>query len=466
MNSLTSRQRKIVYALAILVLLVPIIYLGAPLSTDVQPGRKTAVTGGYLAKMRHEHELGESTLGDIDPSSAAANLVLLGLRGMAASVLHQNAIGYQERKDWGKLKSTVETILRLQPHYVEVWKFQGWNLAFNVSREWDRVDDRFYWVKEGLKFLQKGSQRNQTATILFHNVGDFVGRKIGNSDEKKFFRRFFVADPDEEQFDGGADPGINEEGLDNYLVSRDWFLRANERDDVYPVKGITREVFRRSPGQAMFDYANAISDEGKFDLTQKAWKDASDYWNNVFGNEIFYGLDDITYKYNSSPEEIEEMARQNGVTVDVQRNTLVRRTKMINYTFWQSVSACEQDPNTVAARKAIFAGKKAYGDGDISDRIDENGELQISTAQALFEDGIARMQKMFVLHPVTSGHDDKILDAMLAIAYWQDIHKSNGKKLDPADPLTEFANRFVRSHRRYQGEVSKRFQQENRFADF
>ena len=40
MNSLTSRQRKIVYALAILVLLVPIIYLGAPLSTDVQPGRK------------------------------------------------------------------------------------------------------------------------------------------------------------------------------------------------------------------------------------------------------------------------------------------------------------------------------------------------------------------------------------------------------------------------------------------
>ena len=58
--------------------------------------------------MRHEYELGESTLGDIDPSSAAANLVLLGLRGIAASALHQNAIGYQERKDWGKLKSTVE----------------------------------------------------------------------------------------------------------------------------------------------------------------------------------------------------------------------------------------------------------------------------------------------------------------------------------------------------------------------
>ena len=456
MNSLTSRQRKIVHALAILILLVPIIYLGAPLSTDVQPGRKTAVTGGYLARMRHEHELGESTMGDIDPSSAAANLVLLGLRGMAASVLHQHAIGYQDRKDWGKLKSTVDTILRLQPHYVEVWKFQGWNLAFNVSREWDRVADRFYWVKEGLKFLQKGSQRNQTATILFHNVGDFVGRKIGNSDEKKYFRSYFVADPDEEQFAGAADPGINEEGLDNYLVARDWFLQANERDDLYPVKGITREVFRKSPGQAMFDYATAISSEGKFDLTQKAWKDASDYWINVFGNEIFYGLDDIPFKYNSSREELEEMARQSGVTLDVQMNTQQQRVKMLNYQFWKTLSECEQDPNTVAARKAIFEGKKAHGDGDISDRIDENGDLQISTAQALFEEGIKRMAQMFEKYPDTMFHDDKILDALLAVRYWQDIHKSNGKQPNRDHPLA----RFVAERRQYQGEVRQMFQQE------
>jgi hypothetical protein len=225
---------------------------------------------------------------------------------------------------------------------------------------------------------------------------------------------------------------------------------------VYPVKGITREVFRKSPGQAMFDYANAISDEGKFDLTQQAWKDASDYWSDVFGNEIFYGLDEITYKFNSSLEELEEMARQNGVTLSVQNTTHQRRSKMINYSFWQKLSACEQDPNTVAARKAIFAGKKAYGDGDISDRIDENGDLQISTAQALFEEGIAKMAQMFDLYPDTRGHDDKILDAMLAVHYWQDIHKSNGKESDPDHPLAK----FVASHRRYQGEVQKRFQKE------
>ena len=70
---------------------------------------------------------------------------------------------------------------------------------------------------------------------------------------------------------------------------------------------------------------------------------------------------------------------------------------------------------------------------------------------------------MFDLHPDTNNHDEKILDAMVAIAYWKDIHKSNGKKLDPADPLTEFANNFVKSYRRYQGESAQRFRQEKPF---
>ncbi len=455
MNSLTSRQRKIVCALAILVLLVPIIFLGAPLSENVQPGRQSTATGGYLAQMRHKHELGESTLGDIDPSSAAANLVLLGFRGMAATILHQSAIDYQTRKEWAKLKSAVESILRLQPHYVEVWKFQGWNLAFNVSREWDQVNDRFYWVKEGLKFLEKGTQRNQTATILFHNVGDFVGRKIGTSDEKKYFREFFVNDPDE-QFKGGADPEINEEGKDNYLVAYDWFMEANDRDELYPVKGITREVFRKSPGQAMFDYANAITDDGKFDLTQQAWKDANTYWNDVFGNEIFYGLDDIPFKFNSSLEELEEMARQTGVTLAQQKKVWERRSKMINYSFWQRRSACELDANTVAAQKAIYNGKKAYAEGDISDRIDENGETQISTAQAMFEEGMARTAEMFRLFPDSTSHDDKILSALLAVHYWKDVHKHNGKEPRTDHPLAD----YVASHLVYQSEAIKMFNRE------
>ncbi|MCH2200635.1 MAG: hypothetical protein MK102_01585 [Fuerstiella sp.] len=456
MNSLTSRHRKIIFALGILVLLMPIVYLGLPLSEDVQPGSKLEVTGGKLAEMRHEQQLGESTIGNIDPSSAAANLMLLGLRGMAASVLHQNAIEFQEKKDWGKLKVTVESILLLQPHYIEVWKFQGWNLAFNVSREWDRVDDRFYWVKEGLKFLQNGTLRNQTATILFHNVGDFTGRKIGNSDEKKYFRKFFRSDPNEEKFGGGADPEINENGEDNYIVAREWMLTANELDEIYPVKGITREIFRKGPVQALFDFAGAATEEGEFEKAKDAWSEANNEWLNVYGNEIFEIENGLTYKLNCTAEEMEEMAIQNGITTTLQRLLTDRRVKMVNYKFWQEMSNCEQDPVTVAARKAIYAGKQAYMDGDIYSGIDTEGNQRISKAQESFEEGIAKYAEMLERHPSVINHDNTILTGMLAVLYWNEIHKLNGTS-PPADyPLAS----FMLKNRMYQRDVETRFQRE------
>ena len=453
MNTVTSRQRKIIYALAILILLVPIIYLGSPLSRDVQPGQKTAVAGGRLAQMRHTYELGESTLGDIDPSSAAANLVLLGLRGMAATVLHQNAIVQQDRKEFGRLKTTVESILKLQPHYIEVWKFQGWNLAFNVSSEWDRVDDRFYWVKEGLKFMNRGAQRNKTSTMLIHNVGDFVGRKIGSADESKFYRKFFVDDPAEEI--QGADPEINPEAKDNYLVARDFFLTANELDETYPIKGMTREVFRKSPVQALFDYAAAITREGKFEAAAGAWADAYQEWTEGYGNEIFLGLDDVAYKMNSTEEDIVAMAAENGVSVKVQRDVWDRRTKMINYDFWRQLAMCERDPVTIAARRAIYDGKQAYADGDISDSVDADG-TQISTAQELFEEGIRKTAEMFEAYPAMEIQDDKVLDAMIAVHYWQEICKHNGRVPPENHPLAE----FHAEHVRYLGEALQMFRRE------
>ena len=438
MNSLTSRQRKVAYAIAIVVLLVPIIWLGAPVSEDVEPGTQKEVSGGTLARMRVDQELGEATLGNIDPSSTAMNLVLLGLRGPAASLLHQNAIKYQERKNWGKLKSAVESIILLQPHYVEVWKFQGWNLAFNVSREWDRVTDRFYWVKEGMKFLIKGTGANQTATILFHNVGDFIGRKFGNSDEKKFFRRYFVQDPDS-RFEGGADPEINGEGKDNYQVAFDWFIQANERDELYPVRGMTHVLFRKSPAQALFDYANATTEEGLFEASGKAWADAHEQWTQVFGNEIFRGLNAVTYKLNCTEEELKALAEENGVTLAVQRQIWAQNVNMVNYRFWENRAACERDPETVATRKAIFHGRQAYANGEISDSEDKNGQLQISPAQKLFEEGIAGMARLFENYPDLEIHDENRLTALLAVKYWAEIHKHNAKVPPDNHPLAEFA---------------------------
>src|SRR5690606_1857990 len=105
---------------------------------------------------------------DVDPSSATMNLVLLGLRGIAANALWHNANEQQKTKEWAKMRATVDSIILLQPHFARVWSFQGWNLAFNVSSVHDRVADRWYWVKEGGKFSMRGTERNARSAYLYH----------------------------------------------------------------------------------------------------------------------------------------------------------------------------------------------------------------------------------------------------------------------------------------------------------
>lgn len=461
MNDLTSRQRKLVYACFIILLLVPIIWLGAPTSEDVDLNNKATVSGGVLAQMRVKYDLGESTLGEIDPTSAAMNLVLLGLRGPAAGVLHLQALDYQEKKDWAKLKATVGSIIKLQPHYVEIWKFQGWNLAFNVSREWDQVADRFYWVKEGIKFLQVGTDRNQTATELFHDVGEFMGRKFGGSDEKKFFRRMFIRDPDVARFNGGPDPEINpyKPPLDNYLVAAEWFRRANEVETRFPAK--TPVIFRQGPARALFDYASAQQDDGIFDETNRsAWEQAYNEWTKVFGNHIFLGLNDVKYKLTCSEEELRNLAQENGVTLAIQKKTWDQNVKMTNFNFWRNLADCERDEDMVKAHRAIYEGKVAYANGEISDEQDAEGNLKPSKAEKKFKEGITGLAAILGQEKYADlrDHDGYIEEGMLAVYYWSIIHQHNGKEVPEDYPLKE----MVEANAGRQPDIERLYRLENR----
>lgn len=433
MNKLSSQQRKIVYSIGIVFLLIPIYYLGAPTATDVEPGSRAQVDGGKLAQMRVYHDLGESSLGQIDPSSAAMNLVLLGLRGPAAGVLNLQALEYQKKKDWAKLKTTVDSILKLQPHYIEIWKFQGWNLAFNVSREWDKVADRFYWVKEGLKFLQTGTTRNATAAILFHQVGEFTGSKIGNSDEKVFFRKFFVSDPDTEQFgEGKSDPEINPEGKDNYLVAHDWFVIANEKDRDFVLKGKTRVFARQGPARALFDYARARQRDGFFGEENRAdWDRAYEEWTTVYGKEEFLGLHDIKYILNSTEDDLIQMAEENNTQLEVQRRTWASNVDMTNYNFWKNLADCERDPLMVEAHQKIFQGKVDYREGRIYDDLDENDKPIPSSAERNFMEGMTKLAEVFEKYPEMAVHDLYVEEGLLALYYWNKLHQVNGKEPGP-----------------------------------
>jgi hypothetical protein len=370
MNNLSSRQRKLVYGAVIVLLMIPIIVLG-------QPATRTD-SGGELAKLRAQYKLGETSLGEIDPSSATMNLMLLGLRGIATDLLWIQAIEEKKTKNWGQLKTTVHSITLLQPHYIKVWDFQGWNLAYNVSVEWDAVPDRYYWVKEGAKFLQKGIDRNQDEPELPYRKGIIIGQKIGRADEWRYFRRYFKVDPDPTVWKSpgvpGPDPELNPFGQDNYMVAKELYQEANEKEAKPGVEQHieARYLFRSKPARSQIDLAMAYQREGIFeDYAHQEWEQAYRDWTEVFGQEFFAirGVFNnknfsVQVRMDSSLEDLQKLAAEQGVPVAVLARGHMTMQNVVNYRYWKRRADAERRGETEEAHRLFFEAEKAfYADG-------------------------------------------------------------------------------------------------------
>ena len=181
MSYLTNLQRKIIYAVGILLLFIAI-----------YPYKR------YLQAEADKKDLGEATIGEVDTGSFVLKLFLLGgFRGMAANVLWTRAIDFQKVQEWDKLKVTVDMITKLQPHFLSIWTFQSWNLTYNVSVEWDAPEDKYEWIKRGIKFVQDGVKKNQKSPDLIWDTAWYYYHKLGFSDESIILRRLFRDDDDE-----------------------------------------------------------------------------------------------------------------------------------------------------------------------------------------------------------------------------------------------------------------------------
>lgn len=277
MNQRQRFIRKIVYACVIAALLLPLSWLSQPATTES--------TGGALAKMRAESHLAQAQLGEIDPASETIKLATLGMRGVAANILWEKANYYNKVEDWSSLRATLEQIARLQPNFVSVWVFQGWNLSYNISVQFDDYRDRYHWVIKGIDYLKEGNEYNRDDPKLLTEIGWTIAHKIGRADEHVQFRRLFRADDD---FNSDIPPAER----DNWLVGRKWLLKAEDvvSGGVAPVTGPdTPEKFRgRSPlffhsrpVMCLVNYAEALEEEGTFgEVAKNAWNNASKAWTD------------------------------------------------------------------------------------------------------------------------------------------------------------------------------------------
>lgn len=403
MSGFTSQQRKIAYILALVLLSIPIVTLGMP------AGEKGENPGGTLAQMRNELKLGEPTMGDVDPSGATMNLVLLGLRGLATDLLWLDYQHLQETKNWAQMRSTVESIILLQPHFKRVWQHNGWNLAWNVSAEWDAVEDRYYWVKEGAKFLKKGGARNQNVAEIFWDYARVLGQKIGMADEKRFYREYFKSDPDKQKYEGGPDPELNPSEKDNYLAARDGYLVANEIELTYPQRARHRVVFRQYPAHSLLSYAGALQSEGTFgERTRSAWQEAFRAWTGEFGQETFRTRNAEVRLEMDDQAVASEAQRQNLKPEDI-RTAVDFLQNLINYRYWRLRALSESEEVTENAHREIYEGQLLFKEAKLND------------AKKKLESGLTHFEEVLKKFP-TIGKDDDVLDEILtAQLYWRYI---------------------------------------------
>jgi hypothetical protein len=165
-------QRKLIYTGLILVLFTAsLVWRKAVM--DAQAG---------------ELAIREQSRGEVDLLGSIVRLGTIGSRGLATCVTWINAMDSQKKNQWNELELWVRTLTKMQPHFITPWIFQSWNLAYNVSVESDRVNDKYFYVTRGVGLLAEGERQNRDNPDIRWSIGFFTQHKIGQSDETNTMR--------------------------------------------------------------------------------------------------------------------------------------------------------------------------------------------------------------------------------------------------------------------------------------
>jgi hypothetical protein len=409
-----SFRRKVIYGCLIAALLFPLYLLSRP-SVRESDGRLTK--GGLLAQLRSEHELSQADLGEIDPASESMKLATLGMRGIAANLLWERANRYKREHDWDNLTATLNQISKLQPNFISVWQFQGWNLAYNVSVEFDDYRSRYHWVKRGINFLRDGVRHNSQEPVLYWELGWTFGHKIGKADEYVQYRRLFREDED---FHQELSANIDMERTlgpdnrpDNWLAGREWFLRGQQVvDSGIPIRGRlvddsgrvrrgkTPLIFHSHPARWLIAYATAIEEEGYLDeKAQIAWRRAANAWSEFGQREIptSYGFVIRLEDYDRMKREADKYGQQLDELLPGVREEIEREKRALLTSEEQAAMAIapeeRNDEQRILAELAERKARARYPEmaertpAELKNRVDRlvaQGELAQAFVDAIF----------------------------------------------------------------------------------
>ena len=128
-------------------------------------------------------------LDNAPPVLAFTTVALGGFRGLISNLLWIRANDLQEEDKFFEMMQLADWITKLEPHFPQVWVFQAWNMAYNISVKFKDFGDRWRWLQGGIELLRdEGLKYNPNDVLIHQQLAWFFQHKLGaNLDDANMY---------------------------------------------------------------------------------------------------------------------------------------------------------------------------------------------------------------------------------------------------------------------------------------
>jgi hypothetical protein len=169
-----------------------------------------------LNRDRQELNLTQVTpLKNAPPLLAFTTVALGGFRGLISNFLWIRANDLQQDGKYFEMVQLASWITDLEPHFEQVWFFQAWNMAWNISVNFKDFSDRWRWVERGIELLRDdGLNYNPNSVLLYQQLSWIFQSKLGQNmdDANQYYKQQWAGEmtpffgPNGTNFDELIDP--------------------------------------------------------------------------------------------------------------------------------------------------------------------------------------------------------------------------------------------------------------------
>jgi hypothetical protein len=128
-----------------------------------------------------------AVLQNAPPALAFTTVALGGFRGLISNFLWIRANDLQQDDKFFEAAQLSQWITQLEPTYTQVWLFQAWNMAYNISVKFKENSpgvyaDRWNWLERGIELLRDdGLRYNPNNILIYRELGWFFQHKMGQN---------------------------------------------------------------------------------------------------------------------------------------------------------------------------------------------------------------------------------------------------------------------------------------------